>query len=202
VKAFLLAAFLVGQEKAAPDASSAREQERVARLELEAARSKGFYFLADAATLTLALKLGGVPLATYQLESIELGRPLASADEELSLDSIYSCAAPPREPVEIVPGPPPAAPAPGTEEEEKPEVPQSAVLTCEPPLAVHLVSAGKVLGLRERVRWFGDRKDEPRVRLVVAEADADRLFSSLPEKPLVLFSRVPRATPESTTQVQ
>jgi hypothetical protein len=65
-----------------------------------------------------------------------------------------------------------------------------------------LVSAGKVLGFRERLRLFGDRKDEPRVRLVVAEADADRLFSSLPAQPLVLVSRVPQATPESTAEAR
>jgi hypothetical protein len=60
----------------------------------------------------------------------------------------------------------------------------------------------KVLGLRERLRLFSDRKDEPRVRLVVAEADADKLFSSLPAQPLVLFSRVPQATPESTAEAR
>lgn len=202
MKAFLIAALLAGQEEATPDVSSARELERTARLELEAARSKGFYFLADSATLTLALKLGGVPLATYRLESIELGRALARADEALSLDPIYSCVAPPRELVEIVPGPPPAPATAGQEEEKKPPVPRSAVLTCEPPLSVHLVSASKILGLRERLRLFGDRKDEPRVRLVVAEEDAERLFTSLPEKPLVLFSRVPQAPTESTAEAR
>jgi hypothetical protein len=191
MKAFLLAALL-------QDISSARERERVARLELEAAKSKEFYFVAVAATNTLSLKLAGVPLAEYKLESIEIGRTLASAGESLALDELYACTAPLREPVEIVPGPPPAPAAPGTEEEEKPSVPRSSILTCEPPLAVHLVSAGKVLGLRERLRLPGDRKGEPRVRLVVAEGDAERLFSSLPETPLVLFSRVPRADDEPT----
>jgi len=201
VKALLLAA-LLGQGQALPDVASARERERVARLDLEAARSKEFYFLADAASLTLSLKLGGVPLATYKLESIELGLPLASAGEALSLDQLYRCVAPSREPVEIVPGPPPAPAASGTDEERKPPVPRSAVLTCEPPLAVHLVSASKVLGLRERLRIFGDRKDEPRVRLIVAEADAENIFISLPAKPLVLFSRVPQPTPESTAEAR
>jgi hypothetical protein len=59
-----------------------------------------------------------------------------------------------------------------------------------------------VLGLRERLRLFSDRKNEPRVRLIIAEADADELFSSLPAKPLVLFSRVPQATPESTAEAR
>jgi len=201
VKALLLAA-LLGQGEPLPDVASARERERVARLDLEAAKSKEFYFLADTASLTLSLKLGGVPLATYKLESIDLGLPLASAGEALSLDELYRCVAPPREPVEIVPGPPPAPATPGQDEEKKPPVPRGAVLTCEPPLAVHVVSASKVLGLRERLRLFGDRKDEPRVRLVVAEADADRFFSSLPKKPLVLFSRVPQPAPESTAEAR
>jgi hypothetical protein len=60
------------------------------------------------------------------------------------------------------------------------------------------VSARKVLGFRERLRLLGDRKGEPRVRLVVAEEDAERLFSSLPATPLVLFSRVPRDEEEPT----
>ena len=198
----LFLAVLLGQGEAPPDVASARELERVARLELEAARSKEFYFVADAASLTLSLKLGGVPLATYKLESIELGRPLASADEALSLDELYRCLAPPRAPLEIVPGPPPAPATAGKDEEKKPPVPRSGVLGCEPPLAVHLVSAGKVLGFRERLRLFGDRKDEPRVRLVVAEADADKLFSSLPAKPLFLVSRMPEAMPESTAEAR
>jgi len=202
VRELLFAALVLGQGEATPDVATAREAERVARLELEAARSKGFYLLADAASLTLALKLGGVPLTTYKLESIELGLPLASADETVSLDELYSCASPPREPVEIVPGPPPAPSTPGKDEEKKPPVPRSVVLTCEPPLAVHLVSASKVFGLRERLRLFGDRKDERRVRLVVAEADAERLFPSFPSKPLLLFSRVPKAAPESTVEAR
>jgi len=201
VKALLLVA-LLGQGEAPPDVASARELERVARLELEAARSKEFYFLADAASLSLSMKLGGVPLATYKLEAIELGLPLASADAALPLDELYRCLAPPRAPVEIVPGPPPTPATPGKDEEKKPPVPRSAVLTCEPPLAVHLVSASRVLGLRERLRLFSDRKDEPRVRLVIAEADAERLFSSLPAKPLVLFSRVPQVEPESTAEAR
>ena len=201
MKALLLVA-LLGQGEAPPDVASARELERVARLELEAAKSKEFYFLADAASLSLSMKLGGVPLAIYKLESIELGLPLASADEALPLDELYRCLAPPRAPVEIVPGPPPTPATPGKDEEKKPPVPRSAVLTCEPPLAVHLVSASRVLGLRERLRLFSDRKDEPRVRLVIAEADAERLFSSLPAKPLVLFSRVPQVAPESTAEAR
>ncbi len=198
----LLAVLALGQGEAPPDVFSARESERVARLELEAARSKEFYMLADSASLTLALKLGGVPLSTYKLESIELGLPLASADESLPIDELYSCVAPPREPVEIVPGPPPAPSTPGKDEEKKPHVPRSVILTCEPPLAVHLVSASTVLGLRERLRLFGDRKDEPRVRLVVAESDAERLFPSLPAKPLILLSRVPKPAPESTAEAR
>jgi len=202
MKALLLAALLGQGEAPAPDVGAARELERVARLELEAAKSKEFYFLAEAASLTLSLKLGGVALASYKLESIELGLPLASSGEAPALDQLYRCVAPPRDPVEIVPGPPPAPAAPGKDEEKKPTVPRGAVLTCEPPLAVHLVSASKVLGLRERLRLFGDRKDEPRVRLVVAEEDSERFFSSLPAKPLVLLSRVARPAPESTAEAR
>jgi hypothetical protein len=198
----LFLAVLLGQAEALPDVAASRERERVARLELEAAKSKEFYFLADAASLTISLKLGGVALAAYELESIELGLPVASAGEAPALDHLYRCVAPPREPVLIVPGPPPAPVAPGKDEEKKPPVPRSAVLTCDPPLAVHLVSASKVLGLRERLRLFGDRKDEPRVRLVVSESDSERFFSSLPAKPLVLFSRAPLPAAESTAEAR
>ena len=201
MKALLLAA-LLGQGEATPDVAAARELERVARLELEAAKSKEFYFVVEVASLTLSLKLGGVALSAYKLESIDLGLPLASAGEAPVLDPLYRCVAPPREPVEIVPGPPPAPAAPGKDEEKKPPVPRSAVFSCEPSLAVHLVSASKVLGLRERLRLFGDRKDEPRVRLVVVEADSERLFSSLPAKPLFLISRAPQPAPESTAEAR
>ncbi len=196
----LLFAALLAQGESAGDVVSARERERVARLSLEAARSKEFYFLVDVASLSLSLRLGGVELATYKLDSIELGLPIASPGEAVALEDLYSCVAPPREPVEIVPGPPPAPAAPGADEEKKPPVPRSAVLSCEPALAVHLVSASKILGVRERLRLFGDRKDEPRVRLVIAEEDSERLFSSLPSKPLVLFSRAPKPEAESTAE--
>ena len=202
MKALVLAALLGQGEAPPPDAGAARELERVARLELEAAKAKEFYLLADATSLTLSLKLSGVALASYELDSIELGLPVASAGDAPALDQLYRCVAPPREPVEIVPGPPPTPAAPGKDDEKRPPAPRSAVLTCEPPLAVHLVSASRVLGLRERLRLFGDRKDEPRVRLVVAEADSERFFSSLPAKPLVLFSRAPRHAAESTAEAR
>jgi hypothetical protein len=197
------ALFLVlalGQAEPPKDLGAARERERVARLELQAAKSKEFYFIAEASLLTLSLKLAGVPLASYQLDSVEIGRTLASSGESLVLEDLYRCTSPPREPVEIVPGPPPAPPAPGEEEKKTAKVPRSAVLSCEPPLAVHLVSAGKVLGFRERLRLSSDRKDEPRVRLLVSEADAERLFTSLPETPLILFSRAPRTEPGPATR--
>jgi hypothetical protein len=202
MKSLVLAALLGQGEAPPPDVAAARELERVARLELEAAKSKEFYFLADAASLTLSLKLGGVALASYKLDAIELGLPVASAGDAPALDPLYRCVAPPREPVEIVPGPPPAPAAPGKDDEKRPPAPRSAVLTCEPPLAVHFVSASKVLGLRERLRLFGDRKDEPRVRLVVAEADSERFFSSLPAKPLVLLSRAHPPAAESTAEAR
>ncbi len=196
----LLFAALLAQEVSVGDVASARERERVARLSLEAARSKEFYFLVDVASLTLSLRLGGVALATYNLDSADLGLPIASSSEAVPLEDLYSCVGPPREPVEIVPGPPPAPAAPGTYEEKKPPVPRSAILSCEPPLAVHLVSASKILGLRERLRLFGDRKDEPRVRLVIAEEDSERFFTSLPSKPRVLFSRAPKPAAEPTAE--
>jgi hypothetical protein len=194
----ILFAVLLGEVQ--DDVFTARERERVARLELEAARSKEFYFVVDTAARRLSLKLSGVPLATYALESIEVGMPLLSSGEPPALEDLYRCAAPAREPVEIVPGPPPAPTADSPKDEEpKAAVPRRVALTCEPALAVHLVSAGNVLGLRERLRLFGDRRNEPRLRLVVAEADSDRLFSSIPAKPLVLVSRAPRATTEEST---
>jgi hypothetical protein len=197
----ILIAALLGEVQ--DDLFSARERERVARLELEAARSKEFYFVVDTAARSLSLKLSGVPLATYALESIDVGMPFLASGEPPALEELYHCVAPAREPVEIVPAPPPAPAAPASEpakeEEPKAAVPRRVALTCEPALAVHLVSAGNLLGLRERLRLFGDRGNETRLRLVVAEADCERLFSSIPAKPLVLVSRVPRESTEEPT---
>ncbi|MGH9320624.1 MAG: hypothetical protein ACRD21_23360 [Vicinamibacteria bacterium] len=206
MRALLVLVFTLAQGEQPPgDISAAREAERVARLELEAARAKGFYFVVDAATSTLALKLGGVPLASYRIESMELGLPL-TAHRESEDDTaagvepveLYTCTAPPRASLEIQIGPPPAPTDPAGEDEEKPDVPRRVVLTCDPPLAVHLVSASSVLGLRERLRLPGDREGELRIRLVIAETDAEKLFSSVPQNPRFVFSRVPGKPPETT----
>ena len=98
MKALLLAVFLT-QEEAATDVAAARERERVARLSLEAAKSKEFYYVADVASHTLSLRLGGVALATYKLDSIDLGLPVASSAAPVTLEDLYSCVGPPREPV-------------------------------------------------------------------------------------------------------
>ena len=67
MKALLLAVFLA-QEDAATEVAAARERERVARLSLEAAKSKEFYFVADVASRTLSLRRGGGAGAAEKLD--------------------------------------------------------------------------------------------------------------------------------------
>jgi hypothetical protein len=171
---------------------AAFEEERVARLALEAARSKEFYLLVDVSGSTISLNLGGITLATYRLESVELGLPLTitepSGDE---LEALFTCEpAVAEEPREIQPGPPPSPEAQEQTQSSEDEPRRKRLhLDCEPPLSVHFVSGGA--GIRERMRLPGDRDRDLRVRLVLAEEDAARLVSSLGEKTLLLFSLAP-----------
>lgn len=198
VRALILVAALDGgsvqdDEPPAP-LRAALEEERVARLVLEAARSKEFYLLVDVSGGTLSLNLGGIRLATYRLESVDLGLPL-SVTEPVGdeLEALFTCEpAVVEAPREIEPGPPPSP----ADTQEQPEPPDDEPrrkrfhLECEPPLSVHLVSGG-TSGIRERMRLPGDRERDLRVRVVVAEEDAPRLLSSLGQKTLLLFSRAP-----------
>jgi hypothetical protein len=201
MRALILAAALGAgpDQEENPPASlrAALEEERVARLALEAARSKEFYLLVGVSARTLSLNLSGVTLATYRLESVELGLPLTvtepSGDE---LAPLFACEpAAVEAPREIQPGPPPS-PA-GAQEEPRPTEGEPRRkrlhLECEPPLSVHVVSGGS--GLRERMRLPGDRELDLRVRIVVAEEDAARLSSSVGQRTLLLFSLAP-AEPE------
>jgi hypothetical protein len=173
----------------------AQEEERVARLELEAAKSKKFYYLVDVGASSLSLRLTGVVLGVYPLESVDLGvpiramRPAGELDEELA--PLFSCKSTViEEPREIIPGAPPDPVDPEAEAEAGSM--SRAVLVCDPPLTVH-IARSYALGFRERVRLPGDDPVDRRVRVIVPRDEAERLFASLPQEMLLLFSRLPRA---------
>ena len=52
--------------------------------------------------------------------------------------------------------------------------------------------------IRERLRLGQDRAGEIRIRLVVAEADAERLFASVPRNLHFILSRAPGKPAEAT----
>lgn len=187
---------MMANDETASALRAAKEQERVSRLALEAARSGEFYLVADVGSKKLTLGLGGITLASYGIESIEVGTPATqrtdSSDETDVLQDLYACKAPVlREPTEILPGQPTLPEEPGAPAEESH---RRVALDCEPSLSVHLVEGsvlGRFGGLRDRLRLGGDRKVDLRVRIFLRSGEADQLFSSLPENPLLLFSRVP-----------
>ena len=183
-----------------PAQRAVKEQERVVRLSLEAARSKEFYLVADVGSKSLALGIAGVNLASYRLESIEVGIPLTagSPEENSNLQDLYACEAPVlRRPTEIVPGQPVPADLPddpGASDDGHRRV----VLDCEPSLTVSLIEGsalGRFEGLGDWLRLPWQRGADFRVRIFVEEEDADELFASIPPKFLLLFSRVPNAQP-------
>lgn len=177
------------------DLREARERERVMGRIVEAARSKSFYLVVDASSSTLSLELSGVTLATYSLESVELGLPAATRSPEDPLAPILTCRAPRREPLAIEPGrsETDVVATPPGEPEPEPDPADRVTLTCDPPLLVQVVqsaSLGTWERLLDRFRLPGE-PSLPRVRLVVASADAPRLYASLPEEMRVIISRVP-----------
>ena len=183
----------VAQDDSPPaNLRAALEEERVARLALEAARSKEFYLLVDVSGSALSLNLSGITLATYRLEAVELGLPLTVTEPSGGeLQALFTCEPAVAEaPREIQPGP---APSPEAQEDAQPPEDEPKRkrlhLDCEPPLSVHLVSGGA--GIRERMRLPGDRDRDLRVRLVLAEEDAAPLLSSLGQKTRLLFSLAP-----------
>lgn len=172
-----------------------REQERTARLALEAARSKKFYLIADVGASTLSLHLGAVVLAVYEIQSVALGRLIAKsgspADLGNELGELYACQSSVIEvPREITPGPPAPPPEADAAPAEKPGRAR-IVLGCEPSLAVHLTSSS-ASSLRDHVALPADGSVHRRVRVVLPEADAEQLFASLPAELLLFFSRAPK----------
>ncbi|HSF15988.1 MAG TPA: hypothetical protein VLK65_10595 [Vicinamibacteria bacterium] len=194
---------MMASDETASALQAAKEQERVSRLLLEAARSGEFYLVADVGSKRLTLGLAGITLASYGIESVEVGTPLiqrtGSPDETDLLQDLYACEAPVlRERTEILPGQPPLPEHPSANDAPAEESHRRVVLDCEPSLAVHLVEGsvlGRFGGLRDRVRLAGDRKVDLRVRVFLRDGDADELFASLPDSPLLLFSRVPTSPP-------
>lgn len=187
-----------------PELRVAREKERVSRLELEAARTGEFYLVADAGASRLSLALSGVPLATYRVERVDLGLPPAEgAPTGSELNELYHCQAPLlRPPNEILPGEveaPAEPPAAGkTEPTQRAARIGQVAVDCDGSLGLRLVSSSKLgflESLRERLRLPGDPVAGTRVRIVLPEEDAERLFASLPSKLLLLVSRLPVASP-------
>ncbi len=74
-------------------------------------------------------------------------------------------------------------------------------IDCDPSLALRLVSSsslGILESLRERLRLPGDPPSGVRLRIVLPDEDARRLFASLPSKILFFVSRVPAVPPPAT----
>jgi hypothetical protein len=182
-------------EPSGPELSRLREQERAARLELEAARSKKFYLVADVSAALVSLKLGGVDLASYRLRSVDVGLPMSrpgAGDPGSELADLYSCQSSHTEELPVIePGaPPPAEPAKPEQEAEK-RGPARVTLSCDPSLAVHFASSA-ASSVRDNLLLPGDPKVDRRVRIVLDDSDAERLFASLPGESLLFFTRVPQ----------
>jgi hypothetical protein len=209
-----------GQSTDPPELLSARERERVTRLEVEAARSGQFYLVADAGLSRVTLALSGVALSTYRVERIELGLPPADgAPSGAELSGLYHCQAPVLHPPnEIRPGEaavppdPGAPPTPGGADTtgSMPAAPLDSTgaaervgrvtIECDSSLSVRIVSSARLglfESLRSRLRLPGDPPSESRVRIILPEEDAERLFASLPAKLLFFVSRLP--APAATT---
>lgn len=172
-----------------------REQERAARLALEAARSKKFYLVADVGASTLSLHFSGIVLAVYPIHSVEFGRLIGKsgspADFDSELGELYACQSSVSEvPHEITPGPPPIPFEPDEAQVAKTGTAR-VVLGCEPSLAVHLTSSS-ASSLRDHLALAADGAVYRRVRVVLPEAEAERLFASLPAELLLFFSRAPK----------
>jgi hypothetical protein len=187
---------------------AARERERVTRLEVEAAQAGEFYLIADAGASRLRFCLSGVVLATYRTDRIDLGLPPAEgAPSGEELNALYHCQAPVlHPPAELRPGEAAVPPEPNAKAEESTEKADRigrVSVDCGPSLALRLVSSsslGWIESLRERLRLSGDPQGAVRMRIVLPEEDAERLFASLPPKLLFFVSRVPEtsATAAST----
>ena len=184
LKLVVLVALL--QDAKPEELRSLHERERVARLELEAAKSGELYFVLDVPASTLRFALRGVVLETFSVQEVSIGRRLGSGSTADPIRELHTCEKGiPDTPVEIVPGAPLPDLAP-------PEPPPWLDLGCGPSLAIHIDSeagTGWVHGLLEHVA--GDTTTNARLRIVVPDEDYAALAATMPPKSRWIFAFYP-----------
>ena len=167
------------------------DEARLASQELEVAKSKGFYYVMDIPGRALTLKLRGVTLRSYPLQTVELGEPLGGpADPDWAQGVCRfrkETESPPRQ---IEPG--------GSSLEnpllsdDGPAPPTSFMMSCDSGLSIRIRTAshgGFWSSLADR--WVLDNPTRSvRLRVLMADEDAQRLYRSLPDEAVILFKPV------------
>jgi hypothetical protein len=186
--AVLIAATLSAQQ---PESDPVTEEARFASQELEVAKAGGFYYVLDIQGRTLTLKLRGVELRSYPLQSVELGAPMGGPDDPDWLQRVC------RFQRDVTEEPPQIQPGASSAENpllgvDTPATPSSFTMSCDSRLSIRIRAES------EHGFWssFADRwaLDEPtrsvRLRLHLADEEARSLYRSLPAEASILFRPV------------
>jgi len=186
--ALLIAATLSAQSL---EPEPATEEARFASQELEVAKTGGFYYVLDIQGKTLTLKLRGVELRSYPLQSVELGVPMGGPDDPDWLQRVCLFQRDVTdEPQQIQPG------AASAENPllavDSPATPSSFTMSCDSGLSIR-IRAESEHGIWSSLadRWSLDEPTRSvRLRLRLPDEDARSLYRSLPDKASILFKPV------------
>jgi hypothetical protein len=189
--ALVMTVSLSAQSLEPEPASPLSDEARFASQELEVAKAGGFYYVLDIQGKILTLKLRGVELRSYPLQSVELGVPMGGPADPDWLQRVYLFH---REvtdqPQQIEPGgPSPENPLLAV---DSPATPSSFTMSCDSGLSIR-IRADSEHGFWSSMadRWALDEPTRSvRLRLRLTDADAHGLYRSLPDKANILFKPV------------
>jgi len=161
---------------------------RFASQELSVAKTKEFYYVMDIPGRALTLKLRGVTLRSYPLQTVELGAPLGGPTDPDWAQRICDFR---KESV-----PPPRQIEPGGASLENPllsddavAIPTSFTMSCNSGLSIRIRTAsdgGFWSSLADR--WALDNPTRSvRLRVRMTDEEARRLYRSLPDEAKILF---------------
>ncbi len=171
-----------------------REAE-IARLELEAAETGSPYFVLDIAGGKLGLRLKGVELRSYDLQSVELGKlPFSGSATPASEVSWCDFELSPVHPRKEIQPDLPTIPSPSQAGEAEENLPSSFFIRCGLHLAIRFLSESWHNGwssLTDRLRKPGEPQDAMRLRVRVPDSDIKELYQAMPDRGKLLLVMPP-----------
>jgi hypothetical protein len=178
---------------------------RVARQELEAAQSGAFYLIVDATEKKVTLKIRGVDLRSFAVQSIEMGAVLRGGRGSIgwaeSLHDFARTQSLARK--ELQPEKTAETGNSNLLDEEREPTPPVFRIACGPALSIRFIPEGRRglwAGISDRVVGPDEPRGAIRLRIRLAPSDYEELYRSMPERGKLIVV-IPGATSRKPTRV-